>query len=152
EWAKAQQMLEKAAQIDPSHARAFAALGMALTDQGKYDAAIAPLEKSLQLDAAVGWEAQWTLGKADYQSGRYEEGLKISQTALGVSKGKAPQIALLVAQCLTAVGRYEEAAAELRGFVNEHGDRAEATTARRWLQKLEVSGKIESKTQEAKKQ
>lgn len=136
-WAGAQAALEKATQIDPSHARAFAALGMALSDQGKYDAAIAPLEKALALDAAVGWEAEWTLAKAYYQRERYDDTLKMSQAALEASKGRAPQIVLLVAQALTAVGRYEDAEEELRGFVKEHGDRVEVVTARRWLQKLE---------------
>jgi Flp pilus assembly protein TadD len=151
-FAAAQESLGKATQLDPEHARAFAALGMAESDQGKYEAAIVPLEKALQLDAAVGWEAQWSLAKAFYQVGRYEEALKMSQAAREASKEKAPQIALLVAQSLTAVGRYEQAAAELRGFAKDHGDRAEATTARRWLQKLEASGKIEASKQEARKQ
>jgi tetratricopeptide (TPR) repeat protein len=141
-WAEAQQLLEKATQIDPNHARAFAALGMALCDQGKYDAAIAPLEKSLQLDSAGTWETRWTLAKAYYQDTRYDEALKMSQEALAGSNGKAPEIGLLVAQSLTAVGRYEDAARLLREFLREHGDRAEAVTARRWLERLTASGKI----------
>src|SRR5204862_244307 len=39
-----------------------------------------------------------------------------------------------------------------RGFVKEHGDANEATTARRWVQKLEASGKIETPKQEARKE
>jgi tetratricopeptide (TPR) repeat protein len=141
-WAEAQKALEKATQIDPSLARAFTALGMALCDQGKCDAAIAPLEKSLQLDASSGWETRWTLAKAYYQQEKYDEALKMSQEALAGSNGKAPEIALLVAQSLTAVGRYEDAAQELRDFLRDHGDRREAGTARRWLQGLTASRKI----------
>ncbi|HXJ07800.1 MAG TPA: tetratricopeptide repeat protein [Candidatus Acidoferrum sp.] len=141
-WARAQEALEKATQIDPKHARAFAALGMALCDRGKYGAAIAPLEKSLQLDAVGTWETRWTLAKAYYQDARYGEALKMSQEALAASNGKAPEIALLVAQSLTAVGRYEDAAQMLREFLREHGDRREAGTARRWLQGLGANGKI----------
>jgi Tfp pilus assembly protein PilF len=142
-WAQAQNALEKATQIDPNHARAFAALGMALCDQGKYDAAIAALEKSLQLNAAGAWETRWTLAKAYYQDARYNEALKISQEALAASNGKAPEIGLLIAQSLTAVGRYEDAAQVLRGFLREHADRREAATARRWLDRLTVSAKIQ---------
>ena len=141
-WAQAQDALEKATQIDPSHVQAFAALGMALCDQGKYDEAIAPLEKSLQLDSAGTWETQWTLAKAYYQDARYDEALKMSQEALAASNGKAPEIGLLIAQSLTAVGRYEDAAQVLRGFLRDHGDRREAATARRWLERLAASGKI----------
>ena len=121
--AQGQDALEKATQIDPSHAQAFAALGMALCDQGKYSAAIAPLEESLQLDPAGSWEARWTLGKAYYQQAKYDEALKMAQEALARSHGKAPEIGLLVAQSLTAVGRYEHAAQVLRAFLRDYGDR-----------------------------
>ena len=141
-WPQARSALEKATQIDPSHARAFAALGMALCDEGKYDLAIEPLEKSLQLDAAGAWETRWTLAKAYYQDARYDQALKMSQEALAASNGKAPEIGLLVAQSLTAVGRYEDASQMLREFVRDHADRHEAATARRWLERLTASGKI----------
>jgi predicted Zn-dependent protease len=138
-WEQAQSALEKATQVDPNHAPAFAALGMALEDRGKYDAAIIPLEKSLSLDAVVGFETHWALAKAYYQSARYEVALKSAQAALAESRGKAPEIALLVAQALTAVGQYQEAAQTLRAFLREHGDRPEAGNARRWLEGLRSS-------------
>jgi Tfp pilus assembly protein PilF len=141
-WPQAQNALEKATQLDPNHAWAFAALGMALCDQGKYDAAIAPLEKSLQLDSAGTWETRWTLAKAYYQREKYDEALKMSKEALAASNGKAPEIALLVAQSLTAVGLYEDAAQVLREFLREHAVRPEAATARRWLERLTASAKI----------
>jgi len=143
DWRQAQNVLETATQIDPNHARAYAALGMALCDQGKYDAAIPPLEHSLLLDAAGTWETRWTLAKAYYQHSQYGDALKVSQEALAESDGKAPEIALLVAQSLTAVGRYEDAAKVLREFLREHGDRREAATARRWLERLTASAKIQ---------
>ena len=141
-WTQGQDALEKATQIDPRHARAFAALGMALSDQGKYGAAIAPLEESLQLDPAGSWETRGTLAKAYYQQGKYAEALNMSQEALAESHGKAPEIGLLVAQSLTAVGRYEDAAQVLRAFLRDYGDRREAVTVRRWLERLTASAKI----------
>jgi tetratricopeptide (TPR) repeat protein len=114
---------------------------MALSDQGKYDAAIAPLERSLQLDTG-GWETHWTLAKGYYHHEQYDAALKMAQQALAESNGKAPEIDLLVAQSLTAVGRYEDAAQTLREFLKEHGDHPQAATARRWLQRLSADGKI----------
>jgi tetratricopeptide (TPR) repeat protein len=140
-WAQAQSVLEKAAQVDPNNAHVLGALGMALTDQGKYEAAIAPLEKSLQLEAG-GWETNWALGKAYYYRQQYDQALKTSQLALTESNGKAPQIELLVAQSLTAVGRYDDAAQTLRDFLKSHSDSPEAATARRWLDGLTKNGKI----------
>ena len=140
-WAEAQTVFEKATQIDPNHAAAFGALGMALSDQGKYDAAIAPLEKSLQLNGSA-WDTRWVLARAYYHQQQYDAALKASQQALTDSSGKAPEIELLVAQSLTAVGRYEDSAQVLREFLKKHGDHPQAATARRWLQRLSADGKI----------
>jgi tetratricopeptide (TPR) repeat protein len=140
-WAEAQSALEKATQLDPGNPRAFAALGMAFTNQGKYEEAIPPLEKSLQLEPGE-WETQWTLAKAYYHHQQYGEALKASQQALAESNGKAPEIELLVAQSLTALGQYEDSAKTLREFLKDHGDRPEAATARRWLEGLAKNGKI----------
>src|SRR5260370_1537986 len=140
-WAEAQSALEKATQLDPGNPRAFAALGMAFTNQGKYEEAIPPLEKSLQLEPG-GWETQWTLAKAYYHHQQYGEALKASQQALAESNGKAPEIELLVAQSLTAVGQYEDSAKTLREFLKDHGDRPEAATARRWLEGLRRTGRF----------
>jgi tetratricopeptide (TPR) repeat protein len=142
-WVDAQKILEKAAQVNPDNARTLAALGTALSNQGKYEEAIVPLEKSLQLNAGS-WETHWTLAKAYYYHKRYDEALKTSQEALAESHGKAPEIELLVAQSLTAVGRYEDSAQALRNFLNNHGENPEAGTAKRWLERLTAAGKIRS--------
>ena len=142
-WEKAQELLAKATQVDPSHGNAFSALGMALCDDGKYEAAVAPLEKALELNPGPrSWDARWALAKAYYQQARYDQALVLSQAALSSSNGKAPEIGLLVAQSLTAVGRYEDAAHELREFLRDHADHREAPTARRWLERLAANGKI----------
>ena len=143
-WQQAQTVLEKAAQFDPDSARTLAALGMALCNQGNHEAAIAPLTKSLQLDPTGRWETQWALAKSYYALQRYDEALKLSQESLEKSNGSAPEIMLLVAQSLTAVGRYEDAAEILRQFVRDHENRPEVITARRWLGQLTSDGKIRS--------
>ena len=114
-FADAQDVLEKATQIDPTHARAQAALGMALSDQGKYDEAIPKLEKSLEINAGnPNWETQYALAQAYYKSEKYPEAVKMSQAALEKSNGKAPEIALLEAQALVTTQKYDEAAQVLR--------------------------------------
>ena len=143
-YPQAQTVLEKASQMDPSNAQAFSALGMSLADQGKYDKAIAPLQKSVQMDAGT-WETHWVLGQSYYQVQQYDQALKSSQLAWTQSNGKAPQIELLVAKSLTAVGKYEDSAQALRDFLKHYSDRPEAPTARRWLDNLARDGKIRSK-------
>jgi Flp pilus assembly protein TadD len=144
DWGHAQSALEKATQIDPNSAPAFAALGLAFCDQGNYDAAIAPLRKSLELDPVGAWETRWALAKSYYQRAQYPEALSMSQEALARSNGNAPAVALLVAQSLTAVDRYEDAAQVLREFLRDHASAPEAATARRWLDQLAANGKIRS--------
>ncbi|HXJ85192.1 MAG TPA: tetratricopeptide repeat protein [Candidatus Binatia bacterium] len=140
---EAQSALEKASQMDPSNAGAFSALCMALADQGKYEQAIAPAEKSLQLDAKA-WEPQWVLGEAYYHLQQYDQALKASQQAWTASNGKDPRIELLVAKSQTAVGQYEDAAQSLRDLVKRYSDHPEAETARRYLDRLAKDGKIHS--------
>ena len=143
DWPKAQAAFERTTQIDPTHAVAFGALGMALCNQGKYEAAVAPFERALQLNPGpASWDARYGLAKAYYRQARYDQALQMSQTALSSSAGKAPEIQLLVAQSLTAVGRYEDAAGTLREFLRTHADSHEASTARRWLDRLAADGKI----------
>jgi len=140
---QAQTVLETASQMDPTNAGAFSALCMALADQGKYDQAIAAAEKSLQLDSKA-WEPQWVLGEAYYHLAQYDQALKASQQAWTASNGKDPRVELLVAKSLTAVGQYEDAAQSLRDLVKRYGDRPEAATAQRYLDRLRNDGKIHS--------
>jgi Tfp pilus assembly protein PilF len=142
EWTKAQTVLEKSAQIEPNHARTLAALGMALCNQEKYEEAVAPLEKSVQLDPNGGWETQWSLAKAYYHTEKYDASLKAAQQAQLESNGQAPQVDLLVAQSLVAVGRFEDSAQVLRGIIKNHSGSPEAATARRFLDRLKADGKI----------
>jgi cytochrome c-type biogenesis protein CcmH/NrfG len=140
-FAKAQASLETAAQLDPNNSRTLSALGMAYVDQNKYGQAVPVLEHSLQLEANS-WDAQWTLARAYYHQQNYDGALKEAQEALKGSHGAAPDIELLVAQSLTAVGRYEEAAETLRSFLKNYPNDASADKARRWLDRLAADGKI----------
>lgn len=144
EWAKAQSVLEKATQMEPNNARALAALGMALCNQNKYAEAIPPLEKAVQLDPASDWETHWSLAESYYHSERFDEALKVSQQAQTESNGQVPQVDLLVARTLVAVGRYDDSATVLRELIKSHSDGPDAATARRYLERLTADGKIHS--------
>jgi Tfp pilus assembly protein PilF len=140
-FAKAQAALETAAQLDPSNSRTLSALGMAYVDQNKYEEAIPVLEHSLKLEANS-WDAHWTLARAYYHQQNYDGALKESQEALNGSHGAAPDIELLLAQSLTAVGRYEDAGETLRSFLKNHPKGPSADKARSWLERLAADGKI----------
>ena len=141
-WEQAQIVLEKASQLDPNQPRFLAALGMNLCNRKKYEEAIPPLEKSIQLERTSGWETQWALAKAYYYREQYEQALKMAEQAHTESHGSAPQAELLLAQCLTAVGRYEDSAHTLREFLKNNSAGPDAATARRWLDRLTADAKI----------
>jgi len=141
-WAEAKTTLEKATQLDPYSARAFAALGMAFCDGGDHDAAVRTLEKSLQLDPAGTWQTRWALAKSYYHRQQFDDALRMSREALEQSNGSEPEITLLLAQSLTAVGRYEDAAETLREFLRDHTDGPARATAQRWIEQLTSAGKI----------
>ena len=142
DWTKAQSVLEKVTQMQPNSAAALAALGMALCNQKKYAEAVSPLEKSVALEPASSWQTHWSLAESYYHTGRFAEALKVSQQAEAVSNGLVPQVDLLLARALTAVGRYEDSASVLRELVKNHGDAPESATARRYLERLTADGKI----------
>jgi Predicted N-acetylglucosaminyl transferase len=133
--------LETASQIDPNNPKTLSALGMAYVDQGKYAGAVPVLEHSLQLDANA-WDSRWTLAKAYYHQQNYDGALRESQQALNGSHGAAPDLELLLAQSLTAVGKYDQAAQTLRTFLKNHPKDPSADKARRWLERLAADGKI----------
>jgi len=142
DWVHAQTVLEKSSELEPNQARVLAALGMALCNQKKYEAAIPKLEKSLQLDPTEGWETEWALAKSYYYREQYDQALKMVQQAQTDSRGAAPQVELLLAQCLTAAQRFEEAAIVLRAVLKNSATSPEAGTARQWLERLAADGKI----------
>jgi len=145
-WAKAQSVLETSSQLDPNQARIFSALGMAYCNQKKYKQAIPPLEKALQLDAKSGWETTWSLAKAYYYDQQYDQALKMAEQARADAHGTAPQVDLLYAQCLTAAGRYDDAAEVLRTFLKNNPGNPDTAMAQRWLDGLAANGKIHTQT------
>ncbi len=90
---------------------------MALCNEKKYEKAIPVLEKSVQMQPNASWETDWALAKAYYSREQYDLALKLAEQAHTASQGTSPQTELLLAQCLTAAGRYEDAANILRDFL-----------------------------------
>jgi len=133
--------LDKATQMDPQQAPAQTALGIVLANERKFAAALPPLGKALELDPKS-WEARWALARCHYYQRQYEAAAEESRQALRDSNDKAPEIGLVVAASLTALGRYEESAAILREFLQQHPDNRGAARAKRWLDHLQQTGKI----------
>jgi tetratricopeptide (TPR) repeat protein len=142
-WVSAESVLQKSQQIAPNQPRVLSALGMALCNQRKYAEAIPLLEKAAQVAPASGWETYWALAKAYYYREQYAPALKMVEQAQSKTHTPISQVDMLQAQCLTAVGRYEDAAQVLRKLLQTGTDGPDAATARHWLDKLADDGKIQ---------
>jgi tetratricopeptide (TPR) repeat protein len=142
-WGSAEEVFQKSNQIESNQARVLAALGMTFCNEGKYEQAIPLLEKSIQLEPTSGWETVFALAKAYYYHEQYDQALKMAEQAHSAAHPPVPQVELLLAQCLTAEGRYEDAAKVLRDFLQNSPNAPESATARRWLQNLTTNGKIQ---------
>lgn len=141
-WEAAQSVLQKSDQLAPNQARVLAALGMTFCNEKNYGQAIPLLEKARQLEPASGWETDFALAKSYYYHEQYDEALKMAESAHANSHTWNPQVELLLAQCLTAVGRFGDSAAILREFLKTHPNDPDAATAKRWLDGLAANGKI----------
>jgi TolA-binding protein len=139
--ARAEELLGKATQMEPQHAHAQAALGVVLVSESKFDAAVLPLGKALELEEKS-WEARWALARCYYHQKKFQPALEQSRRALEDSNGQAPEIALVAAASLTALGQYENSAAMLREFLQQYPNGPGAARARRWLDRLQAEGRI----------
>lgn len=135
DFAKARGALEKATQLDPKHARALAALGTVLSNHGEYAAAIPMLKRAIELNNQA-WETKWTLASAEYHERQFEQAQEHAQQALSLAREKAPEIHLLLAQALAALGQRDKAGQELDSFLREYPNHVKAPLARRWLTQL----------------
>ena len=142
DWEQAQTTLEKASRMDPNNPKLLAALGMNLVNQKKFAESIPSLEKSISLQPASGWETEWALAKAYYNQARYEQALKMADQAHLASRGSSGQAELLLAQCLTVLGRYDDSAQVLREFLKYNPKDPDAATAKHWLERLTADGKV----------
>ena len=142
EWLQADTVLEKSNQFNPNRPQVLGALGITLCHLKKYEQAIPPLEKSIQSSPTAGWETEWALAKSYYYREQYGQAVKMAQQARADTQEPTPQVELLLAQCLTAVGRYEDSAQVLREFLKNNATAPEAETARHWLDGLIADGKV----------
>lgn len=103
---------EQGLQFDPNDAFAYAILSLVLTYSGKPDEALAPIEKALRLNPKPPAHYFLYQGVSYYHKGMYEVALSIWKKAAALSPN-AVDIRLRLAACYSALGREDEARAEV---------------------------------------
>src|SRR6202162_1073509 len=135
---RARKEFEISVGLDPHNGVVQAALGDLLLRLKDWAASIRALEEALDNGAGT-WETNWKLAWAYFNFRQFDKALAATDRALSLAKGKAPELDLLRAQALAALGREPDAATVLKKFLAEHPGHARAETARTLLQQLKES-------------
>lgn len=132
----AAEYLEKAGSLDQRNGRAFLALGEVYYQQKDYKHAAEVLEQGLTLEPQS-WRAEAVLGSSYYQQAAYEKGREHAQKAMDIGKEEAGSTGFLLAKCLAALGRKEEAIEALRLFLKTQPPSAMTNSAQDLLKQLQ---------------
>ena len=105
----------------PSHASSYDSLGLGLINLGRFDDAVAPIEKAIRLsprDPSRGvW--YWHIGTSHFMRGRYVDAARFALIAEEASP-RLPLPPLLRAASLARSGREEEARAIVARYRQQH--------------------------------
>jgi TolB-like protein/Tfp pilus assembly protein PilF len=114
---KAQTHYEKAATINPNDSQAIFALGRLLRFSGQPDKAVPLIKKSMRIDPNPHWNIPYNLGRAYYQSRKYEDAIVVFEEVLklceeGGCPPKWPHLQL--SQVYAELGQIEKARSHMQ--------------------------------------
>lgn len=139
---------EKALDLNPNAADVLADMSVPLTYLGRFDEAIAALERGMRLNPLYPYWYAWNLSWTLYSAGRPEEAIH----AFSRMSYVPPRARTTLAAAKARIGRLDEARAEMARFLQSEPDhtlREEAATLapfrdlalrQRWLDDLRAAG------------
>lgn len=161
---EASTLFRRAVELEPAHARAWKALGAALSLMNQFEAAADPFEKACLLDATLE-DACYYLARNLYARNRFDESLRAIEKAARIDR-KPGRIANARGQALEALGRNAEAEAEYKTSIRQAANaiprpeedarlsfgiflvrQGDAAAASRWLSKAAAAHPKSAKAQ-----
>lgn len=134
QWTLAEQSLQAAIHSDPSYPPAYVILAGVYNTQDRYDEAQIATEHALSAGATV-WSLQYEIARALIGKRQYENALAVSEAALRSPHGSLMHLAK--AHAMVGLGKYPEAAAELRTYLRDDPAGEGSQDARRLLERLQ---------------
>ena len=125
---RAKEFLTKATELQPTHVQALYALAAVLHGMTDYAAAVRVLERVLALEPDS-WKAHWLMSAACYYGNQLEKARGHAERALQVAPNPVPEIRLLYAEVLAAMGELEKAEREIDVLQSKHAGNAAAVQA-----------------------
>lgn len=132
----ASEYLEKAVSLDRRNGPALLALGNLYYQEKNYKHAAEVIEQGLALEP-LSWRSEAVLASSYYQQAAYEKGREHAQKAMDIGKEEASSMGFLLAKCLAALGRKEEAIEALRVFFKTQPPSAMTNSAQELLKQLQ---------------
>ena len=112
EFALAEQAVEKSLSIAPNYADGFGLLALINNSLGNAKAAIANIQKGMQLNPYYTWDYPYNLGRAYYVLGEYDKAIPELESAKTRNPNVMP-VRLVLAACYVRTGRAADAEWEI---------------------------------------
>jgi TolB-like protein/Tfp pilus assembly protein PilF len=121
EFALAEQAVETSLSIAPNYADGFGLLALINNSLGNAKAAIANIQKGMQLNPYYTWDYPYNLGRAYYLLGEYDKAIPELESAKSRNPNAMP-VRLVLAACYVRTGRAADAAWEIEEVraINPH--------------------------------
>ena len=134
QWESAERNLQAAIQSDPSYSPAYAVLAGVYNAQARFDDAQSAAQQALS-EGADSWDVQYEIARAFIGKQQYETALAVTDAALRSKHGGLLHLAK--AHALLGLRRYQQAATELRTFVQDQPDGDGSEQARDLLSRIQ---------------
>lgn len=108
EFGQAEKAVEQALTIAPNYADGYGLLALIKNGRGDSDAAIALIEKGMQLNPYYTWDYPYNLGRAYYTLGRIDEAITALESARARNENAVP-VRLHLAAAYARAGRLDDA-------------------------------------------
>jgi len=121
EFALAEQAVEASLSIAPNYADGFGLLALINNSLGNAKAAIANIQKGMQLNPYYTWDYPYNLGRAYYVLGEYDKAIPELESAKSRNPNAMP-VRLVLAACYVRTGRAADAEWEIEEVqaINPH--------------------------------
>jgi tetratricopeptide (TPR) repeat protein len=135
QWEPAERSLRAAIQSDPSYSPAYAVLAGVYNAQARFNEAEEAAQQALS-EGADSWDVQYEIARALIGKKDYETALTITDSAMR-STPHGSLMHLAKAHALAGLGRYPQAATELRAYLSYQPDGEGSERARDLLNQIE---------------
>jgi tetratricopeptide (TPR) repeat protein len=139
QWSAAEQDFRASIDADPTFSPAYIGLADALNQRSRFDDALAVLQRAEQLTPGA-WNIQYETSSAFIGKHLYDRALDIVEGALRTRSASHDSLLRLAkAHALAALGRFPEAAEELRAYLSTGSAESDDSQARDLLDQIQAA-------------